>query len=220
MNKVTKIYQIDKNASIGKKIQYLRKNKGIKQEELAEELNITRYILIRYEDDKTPVPANLLVKLSEKLDTSINYLLGLTESKSKNIEEQEISKITGLNDKSIKILKELKNLAPNIIDTLNYLIEQEELFPISDFSCIIPENATKEEIANIENKAEENFNKAENYWYETHCKVLSKIAKFYDVVIEDKKLYFDRKYNITDREILKQNFKQVSIQYLKCLPKI
>lgn len=206
MNKVTKIYQLDKKASIGKRIQYLRKNKGIKQEELAEKIGITRYILGKYEDDKTSVPAELLKKLANELDTSINYLLGQTESKSTNINEQEFSKITGLNDKSIEVLKMLKKFAPNIIDTINYLIEQEEIFPISDFSFAIPENETEEERINIEIKAEENYRKAEEYWKETHFGILSKITDFYDIMIEDKMIYIDRKNNIKEKEDFKTEF--------------
>lgn len=208
MNKVTKIQKIDKNASIGKKIQYLRTNKGIKQEDLADEIGVTRYMLGKYEDDKTSVPAEKLEKITEALDTSINYLLGLTESQSPNIEEQEIVKITGLNDKAISILKELKKFAPSIIDTINYLIEQEEVFPINDFSYLIPDNATEEEKEKIQEEAEEKYNKAVDFWNETHFDILSKITDYYDTNIADKMLYITKENDIKNSEEFSTEFQK------------
>ena len=50
--------------SIGDKIAYLRKKKGLKQEELAEELDISRQSLLNYETEKRQIPIDILSKIA------------------------------------------------------------------------------------------------------------------------------------------------------------
>lgn len=50
--------------SIGDKIAYLRKKKGLKQEELAEELEISRQSLLNYETEKRQIPIDVLSKIA------------------------------------------------------------------------------------------------------------------------------------------------------------
>ena len=50
--------------SIGDKIAYLRKKIGLKQEELAEELKISRQSLLNYETEKRQIPIDILSKIA------------------------------------------------------------------------------------------------------------------------------------------------------------
>ena len=50
--------------SIGDKIAYLRKKIGLKQEELAEELEISRQSLLNYETEKRQIPIDVLSKIA------------------------------------------------------------------------------------------------------------------------------------------------------------
>jgi len=58
---------------IGNKIKSKRNEKGIKQDDLANELNISQASLSRIENGKEEVGVNTLIKLSEILKTPINY---------------------------------------------------------------------------------------------------------------------------------------------------
>ena len=111
-------------------------------------------------------------------------MLGKTNVKCNDNEDyQLIGKYTGLNDNAIKVLKKLKTISPNVIDTLNYLIEQEEIF-YADLPSI--EDA---------DEAIEIYDKAEEYWDNVHYTVLSKITDYYNIKMPKKTLY------ITDDEI-------------------
>ncbi|WP_335935174.1 MULTISPECIES: XRE family transcriptional regulator [Fusobacterium] len=50
--------------SIGDKIAYLRKKMGLKQEELAEKLDISRQSLLNYETEKRQIPIDILSKIA------------------------------------------------------------------------------------------------------------------------------------------------------------
>lgn len=60
----------------------LREDKDLKQEDVAIFLNISQTNYSKYELGKINIPISSLIKLSEFYNTSIDYLLGLTnESK-------------------------------------------------------------------------------------------------------------------------------------------
>ena len=56
----------------------LREDKDLKQEDVAKFLNISQTNYSKYELDKINIPISSLIKLSEFFNTSIDYLLGLT----------------------------------------------------------------------------------------------------------------------------------------------
>lgn len=57
------------------RIKQLRKLKNMKQEDLAELLNVQRSAISKYETEKVPLTAETLNKLSEIFDVSIDYIL-------------------------------------------------------------------------------------------------------------------------------------------------
>jgi transcriptional regulator with XRE-family HTH domain len=83
-------------ASLGQKIQNLRKEKGLTQEKLAKIIGISRGSLSMIEINKREPDNDTLKKLADFFDVSIDYLLGRTNDPSPKITEpsdQEILEI-------------------------------------------------------------------------------------------------------------------------------
>lgn len=138
MKKVTKTKKPGKNATLGERIKYARTNLSMKQDDLADKLSIDRTLLPKYENGKRPLYADTLKRIAETLNVSTDYLLGLTDFESPDIDEIAINKQTGLTLEAIKILKEL-NIKYNgiFLNTINFLIEQENyLVGNNDKKCI------------------------------------------------------------------------------------
>ena len=61
--------------SLGKRIQALRKKKGISQEQLAEKLNISRQAVSKWETDESLPDTDKIILLSRIFDVTTDYLL-------------------------------------------------------------------------------------------------------------------------------------------------
>ena len=61
--------------TLGKRIQKLRKAKGFTQEELAQKLFLSSKTISSWEQDRTLPSLNVIVLLSEILDTTTTYFL-------------------------------------------------------------------------------------------------------------------------------------------------
>ena len=64
--------------SFGSNLKKIRQNKKLTQEELAKKINTSRSNIANYENDKNMPSVEMLEKLSNTLDCSIDYLMGLT----------------------------------------------------------------------------------------------------------------------------------------------
>lgn len=62
------------------RIRNLREDKDLTQEDLAKFLNISQTTYSRYESGALDIPSQSLIKLAEYYSTSIDYLLGITDS--------------------------------------------------------------------------------------------------------------------------------------------
>ncbi len=72
---------------LGQKIRDLRKEKGMTQEELAVRLNVVRQTISKWEKGLSVPDAEMLVRLAEVLDVSVNELLGADISKEEGRNE-------------------------------------------------------------------------------------------------------------------------------------
>jgi putative transcriptional regulator len=72
---------------LGENIKNLRKKKGISQEELAIKLNVVRQTVSKWEKGLSVPDSEMLIKLAEELDTTVNVLLG------EKVEPSEISEL-------------------------------------------------------------------------------------------------------------------------------
>jgi transcriptional regulator with XRE-family HTH domain len=71
-------------SDLGKRIQELRKQAGLSQTELANKIGVSYPQMSRYEVKGVQPPADVLKKLADALNTSVDYLIsGDTEEKAK-----------------------------------------------------------------------------------------------------------------------------------------
>lgn len=63
------------NVKVGKQIALLRKNKGLTQEDIARQLNISSQAVSKWENGHTMPELSLLVALSELLECTIDHIL-------------------------------------------------------------------------------------------------------------------------------------------------
>lgn len=123
------------NKYIGKRIQEIRIEKGLKQDYLAEKLNVKRPNISKYETGETAIPLDILKKISKILNTSTDYLLGLTECKTPKTNYRALCDAIGTDDTATELLEEINLVyrGQYLIPTLNFLIKQEELEPNEEF---------------------------------------------------------------------------------------
>lgn len=62
-----------------KRVRDLREDMDLKQSDVAEYLNCTQVCYSYYESGKRDIPTNILIKLSELFNVSVDYILELTD---------------------------------------------------------------------------------------------------------------------------------------------
>ena len=67
-----------------KRIKDLRNDNDFSQQYVADYLKINRVVYSRYETGIRDIPVDLLIKLSSLYNASIDYILGLSDKKSKD----------------------------------------------------------------------------------------------------------------------------------------
>ena len=68
----------------GKKLTKLRKEKGLSQEDLANELNVSRQAVSKWESNNSYPETEKIIVLCKIFNCSMDELIGLKESKIKN----------------------------------------------------------------------------------------------------------------------------------------
>jgi len=68
--------------AVYQRIRDLREDRDLYQRDLAEYLQCTQVSYSHYELGKRDIPTDILIKLATYYDTSIDYLLGLTDVKT------------------------------------------------------------------------------------------------------------------------------------------
>ena len=112
-----------------KRFRKLMNDTKTKQTALAEKLEVTRQAISTYMDGSALPNVEKLKKICEYFNVSSDYLLGFSGSGSLNAEDRYFSDLTGLNAKSIEVLKSLHNSkaldTERIILLLNMILESE-----------------------------------------------------------------------------------------------
>jgi len=70
---------IIKEETLGQRIKVARIRKKLTQEQLAEVMCVPKSTISAYENDKVDIKGSVLKELSELLDTTPNYLLGVVD---------------------------------------------------------------------------------------------------------------------------------------------
>lgn len=66
--------------TFGKRLNELRKNRGLSQEELAKAVGIHTNVLGRYEREEAKPSIDIAISLADKLGVSLDYLVGKTDT--------------------------------------------------------------------------------------------------------------------------------------------
>ena len=86
---------------IGQRIKQRRLQLGISQQELADVLRSSQQQINRYENDKNSPSGDVIVKIARVLDTSADWLLGLTDE----IKPVRDATLSDIEQELIKILR-------------------------------------------------------------------------------------------------------------------
>ena len=100
------------------KIRKIRKQKKLKQRDLAKILNVERSTYSGWETGKDTIPLRKLIELSNYYNLSIDYLTGLNNKKEYMFVSENINPIAI--GKEIKIVRKEKNLKQKEKVNLNY----------------------------------------------------------------------------------------------------
>lgn len=90
----------------GKRLFEIRKEHGETQQELADDLGITRQSLSFYEQGERTANIDFIRKVAEHYNVSADYLLGLSEIKSNNADLISVCQYTGLNEEAVSMLRQ------------------------------------------------------------------------------------------------------------------
>lgn len=92
------------NTTIGKRIAALRREKGLKQEELAEKLGVSAQAVSKWENDQTCPDISLLPLLAKTLGVSVDELLSGKEESAPAVQIIPVSERKNINDMMLRIL--------------------------------------------------------------------------------------------------------------------
>ena len=112
---------------IGVRIKYERKQQSLSQEALVEAIGLsvqTRQLIGKWEKGKTIPTLGELTKLCEIFECELGYLL--CEYDCKTREATDIQEVTGLSEKAINSLVEMKNKKFGVIETVSQVIEHDK----------------------------------------------------------------------------------------------
>lgn len=99
------------NKIIGERLKACRESTGEKQIDIANLLNAQRQIVSYYETGTRMPNIEDLAILAKHFDTSVDYLLGLSDVKSNDTELTAVCNYTGLSEYAVTTLAELKTSA-------------------------------------------------------------------------------------------------------------
>ncbi len=66
------------------RIRDLREDRDLKQREVAEQLHCSQQVYSNYELGQRDIPTEVLIRLSELYNVSVDYILGLTSNPKRN----------------------------------------------------------------------------------------------------------------------------------------
>ena len=92
------------NTTIGKRIAALRREKELKQDELAEKLGVSPQAVSKWENDQTCPDISLLPLLAKTLGVSVDELLSGKEESAPAVQIIPVSERKDINDMMLRIL--------------------------------------------------------------------------------------------------------------------
>lgn len=121
-----------------KRLIWLREQKGLTQQQLADKLQITRQSLSLYEKAERTINIDLLAKIADCFDVSTDYLMGRTDVASMNEDLQIACKVTGLSEPVIEHINYLSkftddNYFTSVLEQLILGLDHLILYSVEDY---------------------------------------------------------------------------------------
>ena len=119
------------------RLKTLRKERGITQQQLADGVGISKGGLSYYENAGRTPDISILERFADYFGVTTDYLLGRTNAQTQKAKLQAVCNHTGLSDKSVILLSDLKENSPAQLRAVNFLLEQaagdmDIVYPLDD----------------------------------------------------------------------------------------
>ena len=108
---------------LGERLKSARVKAGQTQEDIAKLLRVQRQVISYFENGSRTPNIDDLIKLAEIFGTSTDYLLGLTDAQSTDLEVKYICDYTGLSEKAVSELHNNKELINDCTDKRAIIVE-------------------------------------------------------------------------------------------------
>lgn len=106
------------------RLKTLRKERGITQQQLADGVGISKGGLSYYENAGRTPDISILERFADYFGVTTDYLLGRTNAQTPKAKLQAVCNHTGLSDKTVNLLSDLKENSPDQLRVINFLLEQ------------------------------------------------------------------------------------------------
>ena len=145
MKSVTRVKKLNDNANVGDRIKFVRTNKLMSQDDLADKIGRKRPEITMYESGARTPDIYTLRDIAKTFGISADYLLGISDVAVSDIDVIGINGLTGLSEEAINNLIKLKKYHSGyLLSTINYLLEQEQILPKEYYSIIDTDNNENE----------------------------------------------------------------------------
>ena len=133
------------NVTIGNRIKELRTSKNLTQEDIAKMGKVSKATISNYEKGKVSPPIELLIKLAERYDVSIDWLCGLSNEEIPRLMSYgdaffrlvEIDKVIGFSVEDVTFFSNLRGTAVLFDATLTKALEEyQEMVNLRDNNTI------------------------------------------------------------------------------------
>ena len=94
---------------IGKRVEVLRKRKGLSQQVLATSLNVSREVVAKWENGTRDLKTEHTISLAKHFNVTTDYLLGLTTVETQDTEIRATCEHIGLSEDAIAVLVSTKD---------------------------------------------------------------------------------------------------------------
>ena len=176
----------------GKRIAELRNERGWTQENLADELHVSTSTIGHCERGRN-IPIDILCQIAQYFETSTDYLLGITNSKTPKSNYRALCDAIGIDDTATEILEEINFVygGQYLIPLLNFLIKQEKLPPDETFfeeqyRKIENAKATDKEKKKAMRRVQSLYDRIYKRWQNKNCiPILSSIEDYLTAKAED-----------------------------------
>lgn len=178
-----------------KRIAKLRKDKGLTQENLADKLHVDQSTIGHCERGRN-IPIDILCKIAKYFETSTDYLLGLTDSKTTKKDYRALCDAIGVDDTAVKTLEDVNFVYEGqyLIPSLTFLIKQEKLPPDEalfegKYSQIENSKMTEKEKKTYTRKVQSIYDRMYKRWQDKNCiSILSSIEDYLTAKVEDENI--------------------------------